>query len=74
MAGITLTQAETNLAAWLTASEKTAQGKSYTIGGRSLSRSDASEIRDMINFWQGHVTRLSSGGRGGRRMRGGTPT
>ena len=41
MAGITLAQAEAQLALWLTASEKVAKGQSYTIGDRSLTRADA---------------------------------
>jgi hypothetical protein len=63
MAGITAAQAQTNLDAWLAASEAVAQNQSYTIdtGGvrRQLTRADATEIRNMISFWQGWVTRLS---------------
>jgi hypothetical protein len=51
MAGITLAQAEAQLALWLTASEKVAKGQSYTIGDRSLTRADAGRIQSMIDFW-----------------------
>ena len=60
MAGITLAQAETNLAAWLAASEAVAASQSYSIEGRSLTRANAAEIREQIDFWQGWVKKLSA--------------
>jgi hypothetical protein len=51
MAGITLAQAEAQLALWLTASEKVAKGQSYTIGDRSLTRADARAIQQQIDYW-----------------------
>lgn len=75
MAGITLATAEAKLATWLAAEEKVAAGQSYSIGGRSLTRANLSEIREQINFWNSHAERLSaSGGRSGMRVRGVTPT
>lgn len=71
MAGITLAQAETQLASWLAADTAVATGQSYSIGGRSLTRANAKEIRDNIVFWDKQVKRLT---RGGIRIRGGTPT
>ncbi len=59
MAGITLAQAETQLAAWLAASTAVASNQSYSIGGRSLSRANAGEIMEQINFWEARVQRLS---------------
>ena len=70
MAGITLVQAETQLTSWLAADTAVATGQSYSIGGRSLTRANAKEIRDNITFWDKHVKRLT---RGGIRIRGGTP-
>lgn len=70
MSGITLVQAETQLASWLAADAAVATGQSYKIGGRSLERANAKEIRDNIVFWDKHVHRLT---RGGIRVRGGTP-
>ncbi len=73
MAGITLAQAETNLTAWMTASEAVATGQSYSISvgssSRSLTRADAGEIREMIGYWNGMVKRLTgtAQGRGGTR-------
>lgn len=71
--GITLTQAETQLTAWIAASTAVSQGQAYTIGSRSLSRANAKEIRDMISFWEAKVTRLADGSGGGIRVRGITP-
>lgn len=69
MAGITLAQAETQLALWLAADEAVAKGQAYTIGSRSLTRADAKTISEKIDFWESRVERLSSGGRGGARVR-----
>ena len=71
MAGITLEQAEAKLTAWMSADDAVASGQSYSISGRSLTRADASEIRDNIIFWDKQVKRLT---RGGIRVTGGTPT
>lgn len=72
MAGITLEQAETNLAAWEAASRAVAAGQSYEIsdGGmtRQLTRVNAEHIRGMIDYWESKVARLSRG-RGGARTR-----
>ena len=70
MAGITLSQAESQLSSWLAADSAVANGQSYSIAGRSVTRADASEIRENIQFWDRQVKRLS---RGGIRVRGGTP-
>lgn len=60
MAGITLTQAQTQLDAWLAASAAVALNQSYSIGNRSLSRADAGDIMDQIKYWEGMVQRLTS--------------
>ncbi len=70
MAGITLSQAQTHLDAWLAADLATANGQAYTIGGRSLTRADAAEIRTNILMWERRVQRLV---RGGLAVRGVTP-
>lgn len=69
MAGITLAQAEAQLALWLDANTKVASGQSYSIGGRSLSRTDASEIREQITYWDGWVRKLSRSASGRGRTR-----
>lgn len=70
MPGITLSQAETQLAAWLAADTAVASGQAYSIAGRSLTRANAKEIRENITFWDAKVQNLS---RGGIRLVGATP-
>lgn len=71
MAGITLSQAESQLATWLAADIAVASGQSYAIAGRSLNRANAREIRENIEYWDRQCKRLS---RGGLNMRGATPS
>ncbi|MEX0852625.1 MAG: DUF6148 family protein [Bauldia sp.] len=73
MAGITLAQAEAKLTLWMAANDAVASGQEYAIGSRSLKRTDAAEIREQIQFWDGKVKELSRGSTG-MRIRGGTPT
>ena len=75
MAGITLAQAEAQLALWLTASEKVAKGQSYTIGDRSLTRADARAIQQQIDYWDKKCEQLSGTTNVTRTIRvyGGTP-
>jgi hypothetical protein len=73
MAGITLAQAEAKLTLWMAANDAVASGQQYTIGSRSLSRVDAGEIREQIQFWDAKVKELTRGTTG-MRIRGGTPT
>jgi len=60
----TLTQAQSQLDAWLKASLDVAAGKSISIstagGTRSITREDALEIRRHIQFWQNQVNALSN--------------
>jgi hypothetical protein len=71
MAGITLAQAQAQLAAWLAASAAVAQSQMYEIetgnGRRKLQRADAAEIRQQITFWQNKVNLLTGATAGGRR-------
>lgn len=66
MAGITLEQAETQLAQWLAASTAVASSQSYEISGRKLTRADAATIRDNIDYWERKVQKLTGGRRGPR--------
>lgn len=61
MAGITQVQAETNLTAWLNASEALATSKSYTINGRTLTRADTDHALKMVEFWDLKAKELSRG-------------
>lgn len=69
MAGITLTQAEAQLALWVAASSAVASGQNYSIKDRSLSRVDAGEIRQQIDYWQNWVSKLTARASGYRRTR-----
>lgn len=64
MAGITLSQAEAQLAVWIAASTAVASGQEYEIetgnGRRKLRRADSDSIQKQIVFWDGWVKRLSS--------------
>lgn len=67
MAGITLAQAEAELALWLAADAAVSSNQSYSISsgggsGRQLTRADALEIRNNIDYWNGWCCRLSRGG------------
>ena len=73
MAGITLAQAETQLAAWLEADAAVATGQSYSIGGRTMTRANAAAITEKIQYWSSMVARLSRGTTGGARVRYGVP-
>jgi outer membrane PBP1 activator LpoA protein len=69
MAGITLTQAQAQLDAWLAASLAVAQKQSYRIADRQLTYADAAEVAKNIDHWQRQVTLLThrSAGRGRAR-------
>lgn len=67
---ITLAQAEAQLALWIAADAKVAQGQAFTIGERSLTRAKSDEIQRRIDYWQAQVNRLT---RGGIVVRGVTP-
>lgn len=69
MAGITLAQAEAKLQLWLNAEEAVASGQSYSIGSRSLTRANLTEISERINYWNGQVKTLSASAAGRRRVR-----
>ena len=62
MAGITLAQAEAQLALWLAASQAVALNQSYSIEGLSLTRADEGKILSMIDFWDRWCRKLSPGG------------
>lgn len=69
MAGITLSEAETQLAAYLAAEIKVLSGQSYEFQGRSLTRADLSEIRAGVAAWDRRVKELASTANGRGRAR-----
>ena len=73
MAGITLAQAEAQLALYLTAEEKVLSGQSYELLGRRLTRANLADIQLGIKTWNDRVTTLSSAATSGGRARAISP-
>lgn len=73
MAGITLAQAEAQLALYLAAEAAVLANQSYEIstekGTRRLTRANLAEIQAGIDTWQKRATDLESSARGGSRLR-----
>ena len=69
MAGITLKIAKKHLNAWLEAELEVTTNQSYTIGSRSLTRADLSDIREQIVFWESKVAQLENQQKRGGRNR-----
>lgn len=53
---------------WIAADEAVANGQSYSIGGRSLTRANAREITEKIKFWENRLTKIQRGGMTVRRV------
>lgn len=60
MAGITLTQAQAQLDAYLAAETAVLTGQKYEIAGRVLERADLVAIQKGIDLWNGRVMALSA--------------
>ena len=69
MAGITLTQAQTQLDAYLAAETAVLGGQRYEIAGRMMQRADLAAIRDGIATWDARVKALSVQNKGRSRGR-----
>jgi hypothetical protein len=69
MAGITLAQAEAQLALYLAAEAAVLAKQSYSIGGRSLSLANLEEIQKGIKLWNDRATALGSVAEGRGRLR-----
>lgn len=59
MAGITLEIAEQKLQLWLAADAAVASAQEYEIEGRRMTKANAYQIRENIDFWQRKITQLS---------------
>jgi len=64
MSTITLAEAQSQLTAWLAASQAIATGQEYWISGRRMKRADAGEVRRQINYWSSMVTALTNNAAG----------
>ncbi|WP_313891133.1 DUF6148 family protein [Psychrobacillus sp.] len=55
---ITVERARIHLGAWLDAELKVTNGQNYSIGSRSLTYANISEIRKQIEYWRNQVAGL----------------
>lgn len=69
MAGITLEVAQKKLNLWLEAQDIIATGQSYTIGSRTMTRANLTEVRNMIEYWNGWIAKLENAKKTGGRNR-----
>ena len=71
MSVFTVDECKQHLAQWKAASLAVSGSKSYTIGGRTLTRANWSEIEDALNFWAKQLedATAAANGRRGIRMR-----
>lgn len=67
--GITLTQAQTQLDAYLAAETRVLSGQSYEIAGRRLNRANLGEIQAGIKLWNDRVQALTNSSQGRSRAR-----
>lgn len=67
MSGITLEIAQAKLQEWLAADSAVSKNQSISVDGRTLSRADAAQITEKIEYWNKWVNRLSA--RRGSRIR-----
>lgn len=69
MAGITLSQAQTQLDAYLAAETAVLAGQAYEIAGRRLTRANLADIQAGIRLWNERVITLSQRSSGRSRGR-----
>lgn len=69
MTGITLAQAEAQLALWLRADAAVAAGQAFTADGKSVTKADANAITAKIRFWENKIATLSRAASGRGRTR-----
>jgi hypothetical protein len=69
MAGITLAQAEAQLALYLAAEVSVLAKQSYRIGEREMTFADLKEIQAGIKIWNDRATTLGASAEGRGRLR-----
>lgn len=69
MSGITLTQAQTQLNAYIAAETAVLMGQKYEIAGRMLMRANLAEIQAGIVTWNARVVMLTNRVSGRSRAR-----
>lgn len=60
MAAITLEIAKRHLDMWLEAETQVTINQAYTIGGKSFTRANLSEIRNQVKYWSNKVEKLQN--------------
>lgn len=60
MATISLKTAQKHLDAWLEAEMAVTNAQSYTIGSRTLTKANLTEIRNSIEYWAGKVAQMEN--------------
>lgn len=63
MAGITLAQAEAQLASYIDAETKILGGQAFSRNGKMMTMADLSAVQEGIRTWEARVQRLSRSGR-----------
>ena len=69
MAGITLAQAEAQLAAYLAAQTKILAGQKVEIDGQALTRANLQDVQTGLTYWDAKVKELSNSASGRGRAR-----
>jgi hypothetical protein len=69
MAGITLAQAEAQLALYLAAEAAVLSNQSYEIAGRKVTRADLAAIQEGIKLWNDRAQQLENRTAGSGRRR-----
>ncbi|GKS14778.1 hypothetical protein YDYSY3_57780 [Paenibacillus chitinolyticus] len=69
MGAWTLAEAEVNLADWKAALRAISTGQSYSIAGRSLTRVNLKECKEMIEYFGKEIDKLTLAAAGRTRRR-----
>ena len=69
MGAWTLPEAEEQLAAWKAALLAVSTGQSYSIAGRSITRANLKECKDMIEYFGKEIDKLTLAATGRTRRR-----
>lgn len=64
---VTLEEAQAQLMMWIEAERAVASSQSYTIGSRSLTRANLTEIGKRIDFWRNEIAAIKAGNKSGAK-------
>jgi hypothetical protein len=74
MTGLTLALAQERLAGWLAADAGLQDGQTVKYNDQLLTRADAAEVRNNIDYWQRKCQELASSEKGRGRSRTVSPS